>query len=160
MSSRFFSGPARKTTQVQTRFKALEAQRAWPEEDVFKNGQELMCPAFAWVAMKARFTKELREDTSTPMWPDKDQISIWLADKIKARKERQRGNKKAARCGTPAGTAEPGVSEDEEDDEDDGGGGNGGDTGMKQPARKPENKGPGTNDSKRKAEQSTSTSAG
>jgi hypothetical protein len=65
-------------------------QEKWLEEHVFKDGLERMRPSEAWKAMKAFFSGKIREETMTPMWLEKEQISKWLAGKKAEEKTRRK----------------------------------------------------------------------
>ena len=55
----------------------------------------LAAPAHA--AMKAAFKGEMRADTIVPLWLEKNQIAVWLAQKNRYEKERRRRAKKNGR---------------------------------------------------------------
>jgi hypothetical protein len=89
-----YHGSARYGAHKNVIFKMHGAQRQWLEDNVFKGGMERLRPAPAHAAMKAAFKDQMRVDTMTPMWLDKDQIATWLAQKNKEEKERRRQAKK------------------------------------------------------------------
>lgn len=112
-------GSARKNIRKQAQFKMLETQREWLEEYVFKDNIELMRPADAWKAMRAKFSNVLRVDTSTPVWLEKEQIAKWLADKIKKRKDQHREAKKSEREKSVVTMDQDGLSDDDDSDDND-----------------------------------------
>jgi hypothetical protein len=89
-----YHGSARYGAHKNVTFKMHSAQRQWLEDNAFRGGLEILRPAPAHAAMKAAFKEQMRVDTMTPLWLDKDQIAAWLAQKNRDEKERRRQAKK------------------------------------------------------------------
>jgi len=92
-------GRARKGLHKKPPFKMHPKQLKWLEENAFNGGRSQLRPKTAWVGMKAKFSRQLRLDTMTPMWLEKDQISDWLARQAKEEKERRKEAQKKAEAG-------------------------------------------------------------
>ena len=55
----------------------LPEQLSWLKQNAFDHGtgQALLRPVTAYESMKAQFRNQLRLDTKTPMWLEKDKIA-------------------------------------------------------------------------------------
>ena len=90
-----FHGAARKGLHKKAQFKMHAEQEKWLKANAFVGGRSLLRPKDAWMGMKAHFSGQLRVDTMTPMWLEKDQISAWLARQVSHEKARRKEAQKA-----------------------------------------------------------------
>ena len=95
-------GSAREMIHKQPRFVIDKDQEVWLKTYAYDHstGRDLLRPIVAFESMKAYFRNQVRKDTKTPMWLERDDISKWIAEQKKVEKQKRRQN-------SHAGSAEP-----------------------------------------------------
>lgn len=63
-------------------------QQQWLEANVFRGGLALQRPATAFAALKAAFSKFIRDDTMSPVWLGKSRMYSWIAAQKPEEKKR------------------------------------------------------------------------
>ena len=99
-----YHGSSRYSAHKRVTFKMHPEQVRWLEEHAFKGGLQLMRPVTAHLAMKAQYKQQIRTDTMTPLWLDKDQIATWMAGRNKDEKQRRRDERKRQMTERKAGS--------------------------------------------------------
>ena len=96
-------GSARETIHKEPRFVLHEQQEAYLNDMVLaplQRGEQPMRPISVFYAMKSTFGNKIREDTRTPMWLEKEQISKWIAEQKKEEKQKRQEQKRAMKGST------------------------------------------------------------
>ena len=95
-------GSARQMIHKQPRFVMNKAQEEWLKTYAYDHstGRDLLRPIVAFESMKAYFRDQLRKDTKTPMWLERDVISKWITEQKKVEKQKRRQNSRAGSAET------------------------------------------------------------
>ena len=90
-------GSARQMIHKQPRFVMNKAQEEWLKTYAYDHstGRDLLRPIVAFDSMKAYFRDQLRKDTKTPMWLERDVISKCITEQKKVEKQKRRQNSRA-----------------------------------------------------------------